>query len=527
MNSPISIFIVLAALSGVLSVLLAIYAFVNRNKYSGINLFFWITGLSAIYAFGFAFELTGNTLKEIMFWANVEYVGMPFIAPLSLMLVMYYVGLEKFITGRKLVLMLIIPAITLVMITTNEWHHLFYRDIYLNPNAPRPMMDIVMGEWYVVHGSYTVGCLLVGTFLLLRYWNRRKNVLRRQVAALLIGFVLPGFASFLYLMKLTPYEMDLVPIIMCVTSFFYIWAIRTSGLMIVAPVAREYIFDSMRDGVLVVDPAGLLADFNPAAAMMIPGLSSANIGKPVSELRLSENFNEPVFDFHSDHNVTDEKEISWSIGQETCYYHIHSSPVINRRGRFVGKTITVMDVTERARMEEKLTMLASYDGLTGIFNRTFFMETARGKLAAAENAKESFSLIVFDIDFFKHINDRFGHGVGDQALRHIAALGERYLMAGGLLGRYGGEEFVIGLPGIDLPEAAAAAEKLRREIENTPLNSAEGPIRITASFGVAEFGLSGQSLEELFMEADRALYRSKENGRNRVSTAKDDLVLQR
>ncbi len=527
MNSPISIFIVLAALSGVLSVLLAIYAFINRNKYSGINIFFWITALSAVYAFGFAFELTGGTLAEMMFWANVEYVGMPFIAPLSLVLVMYYVGLEKFMTIGKLLLMLVIPAMTLVMITTNEWHHLFYREIYLNSDAPRPMMDIVMGEWYVVHGSYTVGCMLVGTFLLLRYWNRRKNVLRRQITALLIGFVLPGLASFLYLMKLTPFGMDPVPIVMCVTSLFYIWAIRTSGLMIVTPVAREYIFDSMRDGVLVVDPAGLLADFNPAAEMMIPGLSYGNIGKPVCDITLSENFDEPVFDFHSDPNVTDKKEISWSIGQEFCYYQLHSSPVINRRGRFVGKTITVMDVTERARMEEKLTMLATYDGLTGIYNRAHFMETARSLLAETDNAGEPFSMIIFDIDHFKHINDRFGHGIGDQALRHIAGIGEGNLIPGGLLGRYGGEEFVIALPRVGLSEAVVIAENLRREIASAPLSSAEGPIGITASFGVAESGVCGIPLEDLLMEADRALYRSKESGRNRVSTARNDVSLPR
>ncbi|WP_410771678.1 histidine kinase N-terminal 7TM domain-containing protein [Fontibacillus sp. BL9] len=521
MNSTISIFIVLAALSGVLSILLAIYAFVNRNKYSGINLFFWITLLSAVYAFGFAFELTGNNLTEIMFWANVEYAGMPFIAPLSLALVMYYVGLEKFVTPGKIALMQIIPAITLFMITTNDWHHLFYRAVYLNQDAPRPMMDIVMGEWYVVHGSYTVSCLIVGTFLLIRYWNRRKRVLRRQMSAFLIGFVLPGVASFLYLMKLTPYGMDPVPIVMCVTSFFYIWAIRTSGLMIVAPVAREYIFDSMRDGVLVADPAGLLADFNPAAAMMIPGLGTANIGKPVSDITLSEDFEEPVFEFHPDPNVTDEKEIGWDIGGEPCYYHIHSSPVINRRGRFVGRTITVIDVTERARMQEKLQILATHDGLTQIYNRTFFMETARLQLEEADLSGQPYSLIVFDIDHFKKINDRFGHSVGDRAIRHITAIGQRHLPPGSLFGRYGGEEFVIGLPGKGLREAAVLAETVRRDISSSSLELEDGPIGITASFGAAESGSPGQPLEDLFMEADRALYRSKESGRNRVSTASD------
>lgn len=518
MDSSVSVFIVIAALSGTLNVLLTIYSFVNRNRYSGINLFFWISVCSALYAFGFAFELASTSLNEIMFWVKLEYFGMPFISPLSLALVMYYVGFEKYVTRRNIILMLIIPALTLFFVLTNEYHHLFYQRIYLNPNAPTPMMDIDMGEWYIVHGSYTVSCILAGIFLLLRYWNRRKNVLRSQLIALFIGFALPWAAAFVYLMGLTPYQMDPVPLIMWITSFFYIWAIRTSGLLIASPVAREYIFDSMRDGVLVVDPQGLLADYNPAAEVMIPGLDPGCIAKPASEIRLTEGFDDPIFEFHPDPNVTYEKEVGWHIGKEACYYKIQSSPVINRKGRFVGRTYTVIDVTEQVRLQEQLLKLATYDGLTQIFNRTHFMEESQQQLEVTTREKQPFSLVIIDIDHFKIINDRFGHDVGDLALQHIASIMKKRLAPNHVFGRYGGEEFVIGLPGLDLREAAILAEQLRREIELMPLEYGADKVGITASFGIAESRLDGGSLESIFTEADKALYHSKEHGRNRVST---------
>lgn len=519
MNSSVSIFIVLAALSGVLNLLLAIYSFVNRNRYSGIKLFFWVSICSAIYAFGFAMELNSASLEEIMYWVKFEYLGMPFISPLSLVLVMYCIGMEKYVTRRNIMLLLLIPTLTFLFVLTNENHHLFYQEVHLNPDAPSPMIDMTMGEWYIVHGSYTVSCLLTGIFLLLRYWNRRKNVPRSQLLALFIGFALPWVAAFIYLMGLTPYHMDPVPLIMCVTSFFYMWGIRTSGLLVASPVAREYIFDSMRDGVLVVDPLGFLADYNPAAEVMIPGLNADCIARPVNQIRLTEDFDEEIFEFYPNSDLIHVKEVGWNIGHEACYYKIQSSPVINRRGQFVGRTYTVLDVTEQVRLEEELRRLATYDGLTGIYNRTHFMQESERELETANRNGRSFSLMMIDIDHFKRINDLFGHDTGDLALRHIASLLKDRLANEYILGRYGGEEFAAALPGMDLREAALFAEELRREIEHVPLDCAAGKIEITASFGVAESHLDGAPLESLFSEADKALYASKKNGRNRVSTA--------
>lgn len=128
---------------------------------------------------------------------------------------------------------------------------------------------------------------------------------------------------------------------------------------------------------------------------------------------------------------------------------------------------------------------------------------------------KSLSVVFIDIDYFKQVNDTHGHGVGDVVLREVAQAIKHSLRAVDIVGRYGGEEIVVGLIGADLARATQIAEELRTNIENTKIASARGDIRVTASFGVSAMR-AGMSLHQLLAEADGALYRAKAEGRNRV-----------
>jgi len=120
MGSPITGYIVAVAIAGVLNVLLGVFAWFRRAGFSGMRTFVWISALSAIYIFGFACELASDSLAEIRFWVNIEYIGMPFIAPLCLVLVMQFVGMERMLSRTKIAALLLIPALTLAAITTND-----------------------------------------------------------------------------------------------------------------------------------------------------------------------------------------------------------------------------------------------------------------------------------------------------------------------------------------------------------------------------------------------------------------------
>lgn len=168
-----------------------------------------------------------------------------------------------------------------------------------------------------------------------------------------------------------------------------------------------------------------------------------------------------------------------------------------------------------------LTTLASTDALTGLPNKRALEAAIVRDLARADRDKTWLSLVVVDVDHFKRVNDEHGHAVGDVVLSAIAKVLARQLRAGDLAGRVGGEEFVLLLPGSNMIGARIVAERIRRALEATPIETEQGPLKVTASFGGASLCGPGcaASREELFVRADSALYEAKRSGRNRVLIA--------
>lgn len=171
-----------------------------------------------------------------------------------------------------------------------------------------------------------------------------------------------------------------------------------------------------------------------------------------------------------------------------------------------------VDISERKALEAELERRASYDFLTGLFNRQRFTERLQTELARADRYGRPISLMLLDIDYFKAINDTHGHDVGDQALKHVASRMRKELRSADTLGRWGGEEFVVLAPEARIEDAVGLAEKLRSALASEPVE----PVGIiTASFGVAEYR-PGEGADSLLKRADDALYRAKRTGRNRV-----------
>ncbi|MDE2397814.1 MAG: GGDEF domain-containing protein [Burkholderiales bacterium] len=161
---------------------------------------------------------------------------------------------------------------------------------------------------------------------------------------------------------------------------------------------------------------------------------------------------------------------------------------------------------------------ASTDALTGQLNRRALDLALDGLIVEGDRRGRMFSLLMLDIDFFKHINDTHGHGVGDLALQSVAQRIAAQLRAGDLCARFGGEEFVMLLPSTDLVQACEVAERIRAKLEASPL-ATEPPLAITASIGVATYE-TGMSAEALLGAADREVYAAKRSGRNQVCPAR-------
>lgn len=166
-----------------------------------------------------------------------------------------------------------------------------------------------------------------------------------------------------------------------------------------------------------------------------------------------------------------------------------------------------------------LEAMSTTDALTGLHNRRRMMEALNAEIARHQRNGRPFSLIMADVDFFKNYNDTYGHLAGDALLKKVGAILKTSLRAVDFVARYGGEEFLILLPDQDQKGAVEVAERIRQRIAAETGDPSAGLRPVTASFGIATFPESGRSADPLLANADAALYRAKNNGRNRVMTA--------
>ena len=165
-----------------------------------------------------------------------------------------------------------------------------------------------------------------------------------------------------------------------------------------------------------------------------------------------------------------------------------------------------------------LNQYANVDELTGLNNRRFILEDYYSKVSTAKRYHQQFSILLIDIDYFKKVNDQFGHPIGDEVLMSVALDLENGLRESDLIGRYGGEEFLALLPMADLNEAQIIAERLRAQVANSDIFQEKYGFGVTVSIGLAELSINETELE-LIARVDKALYAAKNNGRNRVEVS--------
>lgn len=172
---------------------------------------------------------------------------------------------------------------------------------------------------------------------------------------------------------------------------------------------------------------------------------------------------------------------------------------------------------KRAFLYQKMQELAITDSLTQVFSRRYLLERLKEEIARSQKFGYQFSLLMMDIDHFKACNDRWGHLVGDAILKTVASVVKENVRQIDLVGRYGGEEFCMVLPETDKKEAGFVGERLRKAVEDKQIKAYDEELKVTVSIGIAAFPAESRDMQVLIDKADWALYRAKENGRNKVS----------
>ncbi len=218
----------------------------------------------------------------------------------------------------------------------------------------------------------------------------------------------------------------------------------------------------------------------------------------------------------------------------TVFSSVSKQEILNRLGKDLIRIIPVLTILfaafvyltfnnyrhhkKIAEQRRQLFLLANTDELTGLYNRRNFMSKEKTERIRSERYQRPLSYIMLDIDYFKAINDTYGHEYGDNALQWLAKIMNQTCRTGDVICRYGGEEFIIMLPETSQQEAMNLAERLRKEIAGLPLQFASETINMTASFGVACYDASKENNPDsnVIDQADKAMYQAKKSGRNRV-----------
>jgi diguanylate cyclase (GGDEF)-like protein/PAS domain S-box-containing protein len=282
--------------------------------------------------------------------------------------------------------------------------------------------------------------------------------------------------------------------------------------------------ESVYDAIVMIDGRGRVSFWNPAAERLFGYSEQEASGRVVTELITPPELR--------DKTLTALRELAGGNGT-TSLGTLQETEAVRKDGtrlpversvsgfRLGGEwyaVAAIRDITERKATEARLLELATTDGLTGLFNRRRFMELAEAELGRARRYRRPMTMLMMDIDHFKRVNDTHGHDVGDEVLRELARVSRAALREPDILGRLGGEEFGVLLPETADGPALEVAERLRRAIENTPIATAAGELRITVSIGAAASDTDGESVAGLLKRADVALYEAKQAGRNRVVT---------
>ncbi|GAB7190001.1 hypothetical protein NUM3379_07070 [Kineococcus sp. NUM-3379] len=425
---------------------------------------------------------------------------------------------------RSALLLAVAPLLTVVAVATDGWHHLFFAGVERGEGHPR----LEFGPLFWLHSAYCYGQLARFMVRLVRSWWRAPSLFRRQLGSIVVAATLPITLNVVTLSAPHVFGgVDWTPVFFVLTGLVMTHAIFRQGFLLVVPVARSQVVDTLEDGVLVVDAAGRLVDANVAARELLrrlrPDLPADPVGLPAREVLAAEALR-PLLEDACRRTV----EVAPGL-------HLDLRSRVHRddRGHLIARVVTARDISDAVaagdllreqlaeirELKERLQEEAVRDPLTGLHNRRHLVAA----LAAAVRDPAPVGVVLLDVDHFKSVNDTHGHSAGDEVLCAVADTLRRLCREGDTVARYGGEEFVVLLPGADAVTALRRAEEVRRACRATRVPVGPGPsgpaLSVTVSAGVAVSAGAGGDATGLLREADAALYAAKASGRDRVVAA--------
>ena len=491
-----------------MSLFVGVYALFRGQSYKK-NYFLLMQAMIVIYLFGYLLEVTSTNAEEAYTAVKVLYIGASLVATFAFFFVADYCNIRLHPLFVKFPMVLVVLAVTITMWTT-KYHHLVYRSYFYDTAFARHL-EFIPGPLYSLLHFYPFICMILAMAVLIHQMIEWKNKYRRQLLLLLICVAIPFMAEGIYYVLLvtgvTSRHIYLTPHSMAImSSCLYIGVIRFNIFEVIS-MATVTAMEHIREGVVLVDESNNYMASNSATAKMIPGITKLVKGESI--------FATTGWPIELEDAESNTAEFSIITDGITRYFTASISPVFNKNQTIIAKIILFREITDSVNLMKELENAAYIDALTGIYNRKHFFELANADIERALRLNQSIYTAMLDLDFFKKVNDTYGHAAGDMVLKSTAGIIRQTIRSYDLVCRYGGEEFVLLITALEPAEAFRLVERIRENMEHSSLRYENEEIKITCSIGLAEF-YEIDTLETSIKKADEALYTAKNSGRNQV-----------
>lgn len=462
------------------------------------------------YMFGYTIELNSSSIPQIMFWNTVEYVGIPFVSALWLSVVLMYTG--HFYRYKKLLFALIyvVPFISMILRFTNEYHYLYFASVSFISEYGKVLLVKKIGPWMYVQLVHSMFMIFVTLGLLIHDFIKNKEKRIGKISLMVAASFFAVAGLILLIIKPFGFIIDYMALCLPAACLMVIVTIIRYDFLATKSMARNKAFEASRDAILLINRQNKIIDYNKSAKQLFGKIN----------INISDGYIDALFKRAPDliKNLYDIKTtvIKLNINEKERYYEISTKSIDNSNASH-GWIKTIRDITETYDLNESLKRQAMIDELSGLSNRRAFMQNGKKLLEEADKNGISVYLLMMDLDYFKRVNDQYGHLVGDQVIQNFANILKESFDSKSLIARLGGEEFGVLLTGGGDMEIKQKVDLVLRNVEQYQHIYLNKKFHVTVSIGVVKKSYSTQTLDSLMRLADKALYKSKDNGRNRAT----------
>lgn len=480
---------------------LSVYAL--RNPQGRTTKSFIIACLAAVlWMTGEVVERLADNFAGKWTGLGICFIGVCFLPVAMLVFIYEYCG--KTLSRKWILLLCIIPIISWLMLVTNPFHNFFFGAIEFLAAAPA---KVEYGKYFwLVHLPYCYLLSLIGFIKVLLERQKASSHYRPQITLLFLALCLPMAINAAGVFKLFG-EASFTPLSFPVFFSIMTFAVFRYRFLKSNPIAYETVFQTIQDGVIVLDAAEIITDINPAAARSLGKPAKSIVGTNALETFAPwQNLIAKYRDAPAALDLTDEIELN--LAGKRRFIAVSAVPLKNKRGAIDGRVFTLRDVTERKHYEVSLETLAFCDPLTRLANRRRFETEAAETLHQCAKTGETAAMLYFDLNRFKFVNDTLGHALGDELLKYVGARASSVLRGKDLIARLGGDEFAVLLRDCSRANADLMISRILKTAER-PFKIGEHILTASLSIGAAFFPQNGTTVTELLRHADKEMYRSK------------------